>query len=160
VDEHSFEVKILKKKYEHLKKTVEPGVFAPWQEVDVEIYAVTDLGAKVAINGEYTGLVYGNQIYTDYKEGQRLKAYIMLVRDDGKIDVSLQPEPGKHIFSTTDKILEHLKAAGGTCGFNDASSPEDIKKTFHVSKKVFKQAIGKLYKQQKIKITDKGIELV
>jgi len=150
----------MKKKYGRLKATVEPGVFTQWQEVDVEIYAFTDLGAKVAINNEYTGLVYGNQIYDDYQEGQKLKAYIKLVREDGKIDVSFQPEQGRHIFSTTDKIMEHLKAGGGKCDFNDESSPEDIKNEFQVSKKVFKQAIGKLYKQHMIKITDKGIELI
>ena len=150
----------MKNNYEHLKETVGPGVFTQWQEVDVEIYAFTDLGVKVVINDEYTGLVYGNQIYDDYQEGQKLKAYIKFVREDGKIDVSLQPKQGRHIFSTTDKILEHLKAVGGKSGFNDESSPEDIKNEFQVSKKVFKQAIGSLYKQGKIKITDKGIELV
>ena len=150
----------MKKNYKHLKETVGPGVFTQWQEVDVKIYAITDLGAKVAINDEYTGLVYGNQMFDDYREGQKLKAYIKFVREDGKIDVSLQPEQGSHIISTTEKILEHLKAAGGKCGFNDESSPEDIKNEFKVSKKVFKQAIGKLYKQHKIKITDKGIELI
>ncbi len=150
----------MKNNYELLKEIVEPGVFTQWQEVDVEIYAFTDLGVKVAINEEYTGLVYGSQMYDDYHEGQRLKAYIKLVREDGKIDISLQPKKGSHVFSTTDKILEHLKAAGGKSGLNDKSSPEDIKNEFHVSKKVFKQAIGRLYKQHTIKITDAGIELV
>ena len=150
----------MKNNYQHLKETVESGVFTQWQEVDVEIYAFTDLGMKVAINDEYTGLVYGNQIYDDYQEGQKLKAYIKFVREDGKIDVSMQPKPDSHIDSTTDKILEHLKAAGGKSGLNDKSSPEDIKNEFQISKKVFKQAIGRLYKQHKIKITDKGIELV
>lgn len=150
----------MKKKYGRLKATVGPGVFTQWQEVDAEIYALTDLGAKVAINDEYTGLVYGNQMYDDYQEGQKLKAYIKFVREDGKIDVSFQPEQGRHIFSTTDKIMERLKASGGKCNFNDESSPEDIKNEFQVSKKVFKQAIGKLYKQHMIKITDKGIELI
>ena len=150
----------MKNNYEHLKETVGSGVFTQWQEVDVEIYAFTDLGIKVAINDEYTGLVYGNQIYDDYQEGQKLKAYIQFVREDGKIDVSMQPQPDSHVFSTSDKILEHLKAAGGKSGLNDKSSPEDIKNEFQISKKVFKQAIGRLYKQHKIKITDKGIELV
>ena len=150
----------MKNNYEHLKETVEPGVFTQWQEVDVEIYAFTDLGIKVAINDEYTGLVYRNQVYDEYQEGQKLKAYIKCVREDGKIDVSLQPNQGMHVYSTTDKILEHLKAAGGKSRFNDKSAPEDIKNEFQVSKKVFKQAIGSLYKQGKIKITDKGIELV
>ena len=115
---------------------------------------------KVAINDEYTGLIYGNQLYDEYQEGQKLKGYIKFVREDGKIDVSLQPKQGSHVLSTTDKIMEHLKAAGGKSGFNDKSSPEDIKNEFQVSKKVFKQAIGRLYKQNKIKITDKGIELI
>jgi predicted RNA-binding protein (virulence factor B family) len=147
-------------RYAHLKETALPGVFTQWQEVDVEIYAFTDLGVKVAINDEYTGLIYGNEMYGDYHEGQKLKAYIKLVRTDGRIDVSLQPQQGRHVVSTTDKILEHLKAVGGKSGLNDGSSPEDIRHEFHVSKKVFKQAIGKLYKQHKIKITDTGIELV
>ena len=150
----------MKINYEYLKKTVEPDVFTKWQEVDVVIYAFTDLGIKVAINDEYTGLIFENQIYDDYKEGQKLKAYIKHVREDGKIDVALQPKQGRHVLSTFDKILEHLKATGGKSRFNDKSSSEDIKKEFQVSKKVFKQAIGKLYKLRKIRITDKGIELV
>ena len=150
----------MKNNYELLKEIVEPGVFTEWQEIDVEIYAFTDLGVKVAINDEYSGLVYGSEMYGDYQEGQKLKAYIKLIREDGKIDVSLQPKKGSHVFSTTDKILEHLKAVGGKSGLNDKSSPEDIKNEFHVSKKVFKQAIGRLYKQHTIKITGTGIELV
>lgn len=150
----------MENKYAHLKETVLPGVFTQWQEVEVEIYAFTDLGVKVAIDDEYTGLIYGNEMYGDYHEGQKLKAYIKFVRTDGRIDVSLQPQQGRHVFSTTDEILEHLKAVGGKSGLNDGSSPEDIRNEFHVSKKVFKQAIGRLYKQHKIKITDTGIELV
>ncbi|MBT4308835.1 MAG: type I-B CRISPR-associated protein Cas8b1/Cst1 [Anaerolineae bacterium] len=150
----------MKNNYEHLKETVLPGVFAEWQEVDVEIYAFIDLGIRVAINDEYTGLVYENNLYDEYQEGQKLKAYIKFIREDGKIDISFQPKQGKHVFLTTDKILEHLKATGGKSRFNDKSSPEDIKKEFQVSKKVFKQAIGKLYKKGEIKITDEGIELL
>ena len=150
----------MKNNYEHLKETAAPEVFTKWQEVEVEICSFTDLGIKVAINNEYTGLVYRNQVYDEYQEGQKLKAYIKCVREDGKIDVSLQPKQGRHVLSTTDKIIEHLKAAGGKSGFNDKSSPEDIKNEFQISKKVFKQAIGRLYKQNKIKITNKGIELI
>jgi uncharacterized protein len=150
----------MKKKYKHLKETVWPGVFTQFQEINVEIYAITDMGIKVAINDEYTGLVYRNQVYEEYQEGQKLKAYIKCVREDGKIDVSLQPKQGMRVYSTTDKIMEHLKAVGGKSMFNDKSSPGDIKNEFQTSKKVFKQAIGSLYKQGKIKITDKGIELV
>ena len=150
----------MKNNDEYLIEHVDPDEFARWEEVDLEIYAFTDLGFKVAINDKYTGLVYNNQVYEKYEEGQKLKGYIMGVREDGRIDVSLQPDKGRHVHSTTDKILNHLKAAGGKSGFGDKSSPEDIKNEFQVSKKVFKQAIGGLYKQAKIKITADGIELV
>ena len=145
--------------YGRLKETVGPGVFVQCQEVDVEMYAFTDLGIKVAINDEYTGLVYRNQVYDEYQKGQKLKAYIKCVREDGKIDVAFQPNQGIRVRSTTEKILKHLEAAGGNSRFNDKSSPEDIRNEFQASKKVFKQAIGSLYKQGEIKITDKGIEL-
>ncbi len=150
----------MKNNYGHLKETVSPGVFNEWQEVDVEIYAFVDLGIRVAINDEYRGLVYENNLYDEYHEGQKLKAYIKFIREDGKIDVSFQPKQGKHVILTTDKILEHLKRTGGKSSFNDKSSPEDIRNEFQVSKKVFKQAIGKLYKKGLIKITDEGIEFL
>ena len=150
----------MKNNYEYLIETVEPDEFTRWEEVDLEVYAFTDLGMKVAINDEYTGLVYSNQVYDEYQEGQKLKGYITGVREDGRIDVSLQPDKGRHVRSTSEKILTHLEAVGGKSGFADKSSPEDIKNEFQVSKKVFKQAIGGLYKQGKIKITDEGIELV
>ena len=150
----------MEKNYDCLEEIVEQGIFKEWQEVDVLIYAFTDLGIKVAINDKYIGLVYKNEVYDQYKKGQKLKAFIKCVRDDGRIDVSLQPRQDKHVISTTDKILEALKAAGGKLSFNDSSSPEEIKNKFQISKRVFKQAVGVLYKQRKIKITDKGIEIV
>ena len=150
----------MKNNYEHLIEHVDPDEFSRWERVDLEVYAFTDLGIQVAINDEYTGLVYGNQVYEQYQEGQKLKGYITGVREDGRIDVSLQPDKGRHVPSTFDKILDHLKAVGGKSEFGDKSSPDDIKKEFKVSKKVFKQAIGGLYKQGKIKITGDGIELV
>ncbi len=143
-----------------LKETVQPGIFTEWQEVDVEIYAFVSLGIRVVINDAYLGLVYGNDLYDEYYKGQKLKAYIQRIREDGKIDISFQPKKGELVPLTADKILAHLKAGGGKSSFHDKSSPEEIRNEFQVSKKVFKQAIGKLYKKGKIKITDSGIELV
>ncbi len=150
----------MQKDYRHLKEFVEPGVFEKWQEVDAVIYAFTDMGIKVSINDEYTGLVYENEIFDEYHNGQKIKAFIKAIRADGKIDVSLQPNQGNHVYSTADRIFQELEDAGGKLRFNDLSTPEEIKKRFQISKTVFKQAIGKLYKQRKIKITDKGIEIV
>jgi predicted RNA-binding protein (virulence factor B family) len=143
-----------------LIETVDYNTFTRWEEVDLVVYAFTDLGMKVVINDKYTGLVYKNQVYDSYEEGQRMKGYITSIREDGRIDVSLQPDKGRHVHSTFDKILKHLKDSGGKSKFGDKSSPEDIRREFQISKKVFKQAIGGLYKQGKIIITEEGIELV
>ena len=145
---------------EYLKETVGPGVFAQFQEVDIEIYSFSDLGINVSVNDEYIGLVYHNEVYGEYREGQKLKAYIKCVRDDGKIDVSLQPNQAANVDATTDRLLEHLKAGGGKSRFNSGTSPDEIRNEFQVSKKVFKQAVSRLYKQRKIKLTGEGIELV
>ena len=150
----------MKNNFEHLIEHVDHDEFSRWEEVDLEIYAFTDLGFKVSINDQYTGLVYNNQVYEMYEEGQKIKGYIAGVRDDGRIDVSLQPDKGRHVHSTFEKILKHLKDCGGKSKFGDKSPPEDIKREFQFSKKVFKQAIGGLYKQGKIIITKEGIELI
>lgn len=66
----------MKNNFEYLIEHVEPDEFSRWEEVDLEICACTDLGFKVAINDEYAGLVYANQVYEQYHEGQKLKGYI------------------------------------------------------------------------------------
>ena len=150
----------MKKDYRRLKLTAEAGVFKQWQEVDVVVYNFTDIGVKVAINNEYGGLVYKNEVFTKLRSGQKLKAYIKCIREDGKIDVSFQPQEGKHVSQAADKILQALNKADGKLLYSDSSSSEEIKKKFEISKKVFKKAIGALYKQHKIKITDGCIEIV
>jgi uncharacterized protein len=146
--------------FAQLKETVDPGVFTQWQEVAVEVYTFNELGINVAINDEYIGLVYKNQVYESYQKGDKLQAYIKGIRKDGRIDVSFHPRKGKHVVSAVEKILEYLKDSGGKCRFNDKSSSKDIKYEFQISKKVFNRVIGNLYKKGKINISDEGIELV
>ena len=149
----------MKKDYSQLKLEVEAGVFKQWQEVDVVVYDFTDMGVKVAINNKYSGLVYENEVFTKLHSGQKLKAYIKCVREDGKIDVSFQPQEGEHVSQAVDKIFQALKKSGGKLLYSDKSSSEDIKEKFEISKKVFKKAIGALYRQHKIKLTGSCIEI-
>ena len=148
----------MKKDYRYLTEEVEKGVFKQGQEVNVVVYAITDLGVKVVINDTYSGLAYKNEIFQDLQIGQELKAFVKCVREDGKIDVSFRPREGEEVCTIAEKILEKLRDSGGQLPFNDKTSPEDIKKYFQTSKKVFKKAIGALYKQRAIRITAIGIE--
>ena len=139
----------------------EPEAFEAGQKVSLIIAEKTDLGVKAIINNAYWGMLYHNELYQPVRKGQKLDGYIKQIRDDGKIDLVLQ-EPGYgKVVSLTDKILLKLKQNNGVLLLSDKSPPEAIYQTFGVSKKVFKQAIGSLYKQQLITIDDKeGIKLV
>ena len=130
-------------------------------EVDLIISHITDIGINVIINQKHKGLVYNDEVYDDrIRTGDKLIGYVKNVRDDGKIDVSLQKLGYQNIEPTADIILDELRASKGFLRLNDNSSPEDIKTVLKMSKKTFKKAIGLLYKGQLIEIKDDGIYLI
>ncbi len=130
------------------------------KEADLLVWQKTDLGFKVIINNRWGGLIYENQIYQYVHTGDRLKGYIQQVRPDGKIDATLQPTGRQETESFAETLLQWIKEHDGQCPFGDKSDPEDIKRTFHVSKKTFKRAVGDLYKRRLITIEDDGLRLV
>lgn len=157
VDEESYRIMATAKVEKHLSKDKAP--YASGDEVDILVWEKTDLGYKVIVDNKYAGLVYSSEIFTDIETGMKMKAYIKQVREDGKIDVALQKSGFTHAVEVSDVILGKLKDAGGRLPFNDKTSAEDIYSAFGVSKKVFKKAIGTLYKSRQIVITDEGIML-
>lgn len=134
--------------------------FEAGQKVSLIIADKTDLGYKAVVNNSHWGLLYNNEIFQPLRKGQKLDGYIKQIRDDKKIDLMLhEPGYGK-VESLTDKILARLKQNDGYLMLSDKSPPEAIYAAFGVSKKVFKQAIGALYKKQLILIEKDGIRLV
>ncbi|MGZ8928221.1 MAG: CvfB family protein [Methylobacter sp.] len=134
--------------------------FEVGQKVSLIIADRTDLGIKAIINNSHWGMLYENELFQPVKKGQKMEGYIKQIREDHKIDLSLhQPGYGK-VVSLTDSIIAKLKANNGVLTLSDKSPPEAIYAAFGVSKKVFKQAIGALYKQQLITIDKNGIKLV
>ncbi len=130
------------------------------QEVDLIISHITEIGINVIINEKHRGLAYADEVYDDIKPGKRLKGYIKQVREDGKIDVYLRKVGVEAIEPMSQIILNELKANKGFLRLNDLSHPEDIKTVLKMSKKVFKKAIGNLYRQKLIEIKEDGIFLV
>ena len=130
------------------------------QEVDLLVWQKTEMGFKVIIDNCYPGLVYEDQVFRYVHTGDRLKGYIATVRKDGKIDVTLQPTGRQQTLDFSDQLLQYLRDNGGTCDLGDKSDAEDIKHRFQVSKKVYKRAVGDLYKRHLITIGDGGIALV
>ena len=129
------------------------------EEVDLLVWQKTDLGFKVIINNEFPGLVYEDQIFTSIHTGDRMKGYIQTVRPDGKIDVTLQKSGRQQTLDFSDTLLIYIREHGGICPYGDKSPAEDIYREFQVSKKVFKKAIGDLYKRHLITVSPTSIKL-
>ena len=142
-----------------IKEKPEDVEFDIGDEVDITIHRKTDIGLKVIINNKYFGLVYEEDIYKDYEVGEETNGYIKKIRPDNKIDVSLRKPGYGRIEDAKKKILNKLKDEDGFVALNDNSSPAKIKKELEMSKGTFKKAIGGLYKEEIINITDKGIEI-
>jgi len=133
--------------------------FSQGDEVNIFIDRFTDLGIRVIINDKYYGLVYEEDVYKQVHVGEKRKGYIKKIRDDNKIDVSLRKIGYGRVEDAKQKILERLKEEDGFLPLNDDSSPGVIKYELEMSKGTFKKAIGGLYKEKIIDITDQGIRI-
>ncbi len=131
------------------------------QKVDLIIADETDLGLKAVINHEFWGVLYWNELFQPLKKGQKVKGQVKKVRSDHKIDLILeQTHYNDRIEMTIEKFLQQLAEHQGYLPVGDKTSPDIIYKQFGVSKKIFKQALGGLYKQHKIVIGANRIEWV
>ncbi len=157
IDEDSYRIVASAKVDRYLNKDHCP--LNSGDEVDLLVWQKTELGFKVIINNEYPGLVYEDQVFSLIHTGDRMKGYIQTVRNDGKIDVSLQKTGRQQTLDFSDTLLNYIRAHEGFCPFNDKSDAGDIYREFNVSKKVFKKAVGDIYKRRLITIASDGLHL-
>lgn len=157
LDDESYRIVASAKVERYLSK--ERAAYQPGEEVEILIWQKTDLGFKAIIEHQYGGLLYESEIFRPLQAGMTLKAYVKQVREDGKIDLMLQkPGAGKvEDFAVT--LLEYIREQGGTTSLNDKSPAEDIYAVFGVSKKIFKKAVGDLYKKQLVILEDNKIRI-
>ena len=158
VDEESYRIVATAKVDKYLSQ--EKCELQVGAKVPLMIWQKTDLGFKVIVDNKYQGLIYRDQIFRHVQTGDRMEGYIEKIRPDGKLDISLQPTGRKQTIDFAETLLQWLKDHDGFAPYGDKSAPDDIKRTFQVSKKVFKKAIGDLYKRRLITIEDDGIKLV
>jgi hypothetical protein len=139
-----------------LEKAKENIELSEGQEVDLLLWEYTDLGAKVIINNRYGGLLYRDDLMPGQRRGDRFKGYIKRLREDQKIDVSLRRGGVEEVKEAQQAILKALDKEG-FLPLHDKSSPLEIKQLLGMSKKLFKKAVGGLYKNRQIELADKGI---
>jgi predicted RNA-binding protein (virulence factor B family) len=141
----------------HLNVT--PPEYEDGQPVDLLVAGRTTLGYNAVVNSAHLGLLYHNELPAPLKIGEKLVGYIQAVRPDGKIDLTINAAGYGRVAPLKEQLMEELKKSGGTLPFSDASTPEEIRHRFGVSKKSFKQAIGALYRERLITIGDRSIRL-
>lgn len=133
--------------------------YAQGQEVKALVFEETDLGFKALIEDRFEGLFYRNEVFVPLAIGDEVRAFIKKVRDDGKLDLQLNPIGRQKYDEGCERILRELEKTG-FLPLHDKSDPEDIRAALGMSKKHFKQSIGQLYKQNLILIQENGIVLV
>jgi predicted RNA-binding protein (virulence factor B family) len=127
--------------------------------VDFIIWQLTDLGAKVIVNHRYPALLYRDELPTGASTGMHLTGYIKRLRDDGKLDVTLRKVGAEGVLDARHVILNALEQKGGSLPLHDQSSPADIQQALGMSKKTFKKAVGGLYKDGLVTLSNDGISL-
>lgn len=146
------------KVYDYLETT---DKYKTGDEVSGRVYEISDnFGAFVAIDDKYSALIPKKELFSKINVGDVGKFRVINVRDDGKITLATR----KPAYIQTDedaiKVLEVIKEFDGVLPFSDKASPEVIKREFNMSKNEFKRAVGKLYKERKIEITEKSIRII
>lgn len=128
-------------------------------QVNLTITKKTDLGFVVLINNSLNGLLYENDIYEPVEVGMNKIGFIKKIRQDGKIDVSLQKQGFLNVIEKNCSIILNKLIKRNKIFLTDKSSPDDIISELNMSKKSFKAAIGVLYKKQKININSDHIRI-
>ncbi|HEX4342967.1 MAG TPA: S1-like domain-containing RNA-binding protein [Verrucomicrobiae bacterium] len=130
------------------------------QPVELLITGATPLGYPAIVENRHLGLLYRDNVTMPLQIGQRVKGFVRNVRPGGQIDLSLDASGYKRVAPVIDQIIKALQENDGKLAFDDDSSPDAIRKKFGVSKKAFKQALGKLYKARRIGFAKPGIQLL
>ena len=130
------------------------------QAVDLLICGQTDLGYKAVVDGGTIGLLFKSDVLKPISIGQTMKGYIKHIREDKKLDLSLQLVTREALDDLSKRIIAFITAEGGQTTLTEKSSPEVIAKQFGVSKSSYKKALGKLYKKRLITIEKTHLALV
>jgi len=130
------------------------------EKVSLLIYRFTEIGIMAIVNQRFAGMLYVNECFEKLDVGDIREGFIKKLRDDGKLDLTLQGHIVKVLTDSQQVILDMLKEAGGFLPYHDKSNADQIKNVFSMSKKNFKKAVGGLYKERKIYIAENGISLI
>lgn len=141
----------------HLDNT--PAPYAPGQAVEILVTEQHELGYRVVIADEHWGMLYTNDTPRMLRRGEKLTAYVVRLREDNRVDLSLAPVGYAKMSAESERLLELLREAGGQLPIGDKSSPEEVYRLTKMSKKTFKMALGALYKAGQVILAPTEVRL-
>ena len=122
------------------------------------IYEISkNFGAFVAVDYKYSALIPAKEFHGEYQIGDEVEARVTAVKADGKLDLSIRQKAHLQMDQDAEYVMQVIDEFDGVLPFNDKVSPEVIQREFQMSKNAFKRAVGKLYKEGKIEITENRI---
>jgi len=132
------------------------------QAVDLLVYGYSDRGVLAVVDGRWAGMLFYDQTHRDLDIGEALPGYVTAIRDDGRLDVQLDPPRDKRTRMSDEltHLCTEIRSCGGFLPLTDRSDPDHIRSQVHMSKKAFKRAVGGLYKAKKIRIEPDGIRWI
>jgi predicted RNA-binding protein (virulence factor B family) len=140
---------------------LKPPHYHEGESVRMIVASKSPLGFNMVVNNAHRGLIYHTDIpHGTLKIGQWVQGYIRSIRPDGKLDLALGQAGHRRIGPMSDQVMAILTEKGGFLPYHDNSLPEEIRTVFGMSKKAFKQAIGSLFREQRIYIEPDGIRIV
>ena len=127
-------------------------------KVEGRVYEVNeDMGVFVAVDDRYFGLIPRSEVYENFAPGDVIRARVMRVREDGKLDLSPREKAWMQMDTDAEMVMRVIEEYAGVLPFNDRVSPEVIRREFNLSKNAFKRAVGHLLKAGRIEITETRI---
>lgn len=143
---------------EHLQH--DPSALRVGQKVELLILDQSNLGYEAIIDHKHLGILYRNEVFQKLRRGQLTTGYVKKIRSDGKVDLQLAAPGVKGSDEIGERILGEVWARGGFLEVTDKTDPKVIQSLFQVSKKKFKMALGRLYKNRRVVIESNGIRAV
>lgn len=137
---------------------------APYQKDDTvsgRIYEFSrDFGTFVAVDDKYSAMIPAHEDCSHLRIGDVVEAKVLGVKPDGKLDITLREKAYLQMDADAEKVMEIIEEFAGVLPFTDKASPEVIKRETGLSKNAFKRAVGRLYKERRIQITEHAIRKV
>ena len=130
-------------------------------KVTGRVYEFSDnFGTFVAVDDQFSARIPNHEDHSFLRIGDVIEAKVVGVKPDGKLDLTLREKAYIQMDADAEKILEIIDSYAGVLPFSEKASPEVIKRETGLSKNAFKRAVGHLYKEHLVDLTDGKIRKI